>query len=129
MPVPGAVYRQGNPQTWQNVDKRAAGICLHLPVVMRAAHRYESFYGHAYHQVDAGTQGDPDNNMGNTVVLGNLILPVERIMNIREYTQEMNRVEITKTIADSVHYGKHQVKAENTKLKRALELEIRLRLS
>ena len=43
--------------------------------------------------------------------------------------QEMYGVEITKTIADSIHYGKQQMKAENTKLKRALELEIGLDLS
>ena len=41
-----------------------------------------------------------------------LILPVEGIMNIREYMQEMNRVEITKTIAHSIHDGKQQMKAE-----------------
>ena len=96
---------------------------------MRAAHRYVSFYGHAYHQVDAGTQGDPADKMGNTVVLGNMILPVERIMNIGEYTQEMNGVEITKTIAHSVHYGKQQMKAKNTKLKRAMELRLGFSLS
>jgi hypothetical protein len=33
---------------------------------MRAAHRYVSFYGHADHQVDAGTQGDPEHQMGDT---------------------------------------------------------------
>ena len=90
---------------------------------MRAAHRYESFYGNAYHQVYACTQGYPATLYGqHCSITGSL--PVERIVNIREYMKEMYGVEITKTIADSVHYGKQQMKAENGKLKGAMELEL-----
>ena len=90
-------------------------VCLNLSEVVRPTDRYESLNANPDQEVDADTEGNPATERWDCVAGGRAQLPVEGIVDVGKYMEEMNRIKLPETISDRIHAGKYQVEAARNK--------------
>ena len=79
--------------------------------MVRPTDRYESLNANPDQEVDADTERDPATERWDCVAGARAQLPVEGIVDVGKYMEEMNRIKLSETISDRVHAGKYQVEA------------------
>ena len=83
--------------------------------MMGPTHSYESFNANTHQEVDADAEGNSATERlilcQCTGVEADFSLPVEGIVDVGKYMEEMNRIKLSETISDRVHAGKYQVEA------------------
>lgn len=98
-------------QDWRR-DTKFNGKGLDLSEVVGPTHRYESLNANTDQEVDADTEG---NSGTERLVLCRCrqieVLPVEGIVDVGKYMEEMDRVKLSEAISDRIHAGKYQVEA------------------
>ena len=96
-------------------------VRLDLSEVMGPTHSYESFNANTHQEVDADAEGNSATERlilcQCTGVEADFSLPVEGIVDVGKYMEEMNRIKLSETVSDRIHAGKYQVetaKSQNT---------------